>query len=163
MSFIGIRGHFLVAETKFTKVFVNSTKTFVYALSMANPKQLRNPTDAEMKILSVLWESGPLTVRGVFEFLSRVETIGQTTVLKLMQIMTAKGILERNTEVRPQVFWPAFSQDETQRSMLGDLVQRAFGGSPGVLTLQALSLGKTSPEELKQIRSLLDNLEAEQG
>ena len=83
------------------------------------------------------------------------------TVLKLMQIMTDKGILERDTSVRPQVFRAARPRRQTQRLLLRELLDRAFGGSPGALVLQALSIRKSTPQELKEIRQLLDKLEEE--
>ena len=121
----------------------------------------RKPTDSEMKILSVIWEHGPKTVREVYDLISQKETIGYTTVLKFMQIMTEKGLLERDASIRPQVFSAAQPQQQTQRMMLRDLVDRAFAGSPGNLALQALSTRKSTPKELREIRTLLDKLETE--
>ncbi len=119
----------------------------------------RKPTDAEFNILGVIWERGSATVREVYEQLGETRDIGYTTVLKLMQIMLEKGILRRDTSVRPQVFRPARPRRQTQKLLLGDLLDRAFGGSPGSLVLQALSMKKSSPEELREIRDLLDKLE----
>ena len=76
-----------------------------------------------------------------------------------MQIMTEKGLLERDTGVRPQVFWAARPQGQTQKALLRDLVDRAFSGSSSALVLQALSMKKSTPEELAEIRALLDELE----
>ena len=121
----------------------------------------RKPTDSEMKILSVIWEHGPKTVREVYDLISQKETIGYTTVLKFMQIMTEKGLLERDASIRPQVFSAAQPQQQTQKMMLRDLVDRAFAGSPGNLALQALSTRKSTPQELRYIRTLLDKLERE--
>ena len=121
----------------------------------------RKPTDSEMKILSVIWEHGPKTVREVYDLISQRETIGYTTVLKFMQIMTEKGLLERDASVRPQIFSAAQPQQQTQKMMLRDLVDRAFAGSPGNLALQALSTRKSTPQELREIRALLDTLDGE--
>ena len=121
-----------------------------------NPKK---PTESETKILSVIWERGSATVREVFEVLSLREDIGHTTVLKLMQIMTEKGLLVRNSTVRPQVFRPANPQFQTQRTLIKSLLNSAFNGSTGPLVLQALSMKQTTPEELQAIRTLLDRLE----
>ena len=121
------------------------------------------PTEAELRILRVLWEHGRLSVREVFDHLRGREDVGHTTVLKLMQIMTDKGLIQRDTSVRPQVFWAARPQRQTQRMLLRQLLDRAFSGSPGSLVLQALSLRKSTPEELKEIRALLDELEEEQS
>jgi predicted transcriptional regulator len=121
----------------------------------------KRPTDAELEILRVLWADGPSTVRQVLARLNETRETGYTTVLKLMQIMTDKGLVVRDTGVRPQVYRAARSQAQTQKLLLGDLLDRAFSGSPGSLVLQALSTKKASPEELAQIRELLDQLEGE--
>ena len=119
----------------------------------------KRPTDAELEILQVLWERGPSTVREVHEALSRERGAGYTTVLKFMQIMTDKGLVKRDTDVRPQVYRAARSRRQTQRQMTGDLLDRVFSGSPGSLVLQALSARKATPEERRRIREMLDQLE----
>ena len=119
----------------------------------------RKPTEAELVILGVIWQRGSATVREVFQQLAAEQDIGYTTVLKLMQIMTDKGLLERDATVRPQVFRSARPQKQTQRMLLLDLLDRAFSGSPGNLVLQALAMRKSTPEELREIRKLLDQLE----
>ena len=129
---------------------------------MSSKPSERTPTESELKILRVVWEHGSVSVREVYEDLCEREDIGHTTVLKLMQIMVEKGILERDTSVRPQVFWAARPQRQMQRMLLRQLVDRAFSGSPGSLVLQALSLRKSKPEELEEIRALLDELERKQ-
>ena len=121
----------------------------------------RRPTNGELEILRVLWDRGPSTVREVFRDVARDRDTGYTTILKLMQIMTDKGLVRRDESVRPQVYHPSRSQRHTQRQLLGDLLDRAFSGSPGNLVLQALSAKKTTPEERRQIRELLDQLERE--
>jgi predicted transcriptional regulator len=128
---------------------------------MSKRSKGRKPTDSEVKILSVIWEHGPKTVREVYDLMSQKETIGYTTVLKFMQIMTEKGHLKRDTSIRPQVFSAAQPQQQTQRVMLRDLLDRAFAGSAGNLALQALSTKRSTPEELREIRALLDKLEGE--
>jgi predicted transcriptional regulator len=124
-------------------------------------RQRKQPTNAELEILRVLWQRGPSTVREVFHALRQTRSTGYTTVLKLMQIMTDKALLQRDTTVRPQVYEAIHSQGQTQRQLLGDLLDRAFSGSPGKLVLQALSEKKTTPEERREIRKLLDELEGE--
>ena len=123
------------------------------------PKLPKRPTEAELNILGVVWQRDGVTVREVHAELQKRGEIGPTTVLKLMQIMVEKGLLERDTSVRPQVFWAARPQRETQRMLLRQLLDRAFSGSPGNLVLQALALRKSSPEELGAIREMLDKLE----
>ena len=117
------------------------------------------PTDAELSILRVLWTLGPSTVRDVHEQLNRRAPTGYTTVLKLLQIMTEKGLVVRDETERAHIYEARHSEQKTQRQLPGDLADRAFGGSAAKLVLQALSGRKTSAEELSAIRDLLDRLE----
>src|SRR5882672_9254830 len=118
--------------------------------SAATPR----PIDAELAILSVLWDRGPSTVRDVFESLSVSHGSGYTTVLKLLQIMTDKGLVVRDESQRAHVYVPRLSEHRTQRQLLGDLVDRAFGGSSAKLVLQALAGQRATNEELRDIRAL---------
>jgi BlaI family transcriptional regulator, penicillinase repressor len=117
-------------------------------------KAKRKPTDAELAILRVLWTRGPSTVRQVAEAMDRES--GYTTVLKLLQIMTDKGLVTRDEAERTHVYAAAFSEDQTQRQLVSDLLERAFGGSAAKLVLHALSAKKASPAELAEIRKLID-------
>ena len=117
-------------------------------------KDRRKPTDAELGILRVLWARGPSTVREVAEALGRQGSY--TTVLKLLQIMTDKGLVHRAEAERTHVYRAAASKHHTQRQLAADLLHRAFDGSAAKLVLQALSAGKPSPEEIAEIRKLLD-------
>lgn len=117
------------------------------------------PTDAELAILRVLWARGPSTVRHVQDALNRERPTGYTTVLKLLQIMTEKGLVGRDESDRSHVYSARFSEADTQRQLVGDLLERAFGGSAMKLVMQALSGSKTTPQELAQIRQLLDEHE----
>ncbi len=125
---------------------------------MARPASKR-PTDTELEILNALWELGAGTVREVHEHLSQQRDMGHTTVLKVMQIMTEKGLLQRDESVRPQVFRASRTQAQTQKALVADLLERAFDGSPGNLVLQALTSRRTSPEERRKIQALLDRHE----
>ena len=120
------------------------------------------PTDAELAILQVLWDHGPSTVREVQTHLGGEDHVGYTTALKLLQIMHDKGIVHRDESARAHVYRPADSRDQAQRGLVGDLLERAFSGSSETLVLRALEVKKSSPEELRRIRELLDRLEAEQ-
>jgi predicted transcriptional regulator len=113
----------------------------------------RKPTDAELGILRVLWSRGPSTVRQVAEVLGR--EAGYTTVLKLLQIMTEKGLVVRDEAERTHIYEAAYTQDQTRRQLVTDLLDRVFDGSAAQLVLQALATNKTSPEELDEIRKLL--------
>jgi predicted transcriptional regulator len=120
---------------------------------------VRRPTNGELTILQVLWDRGPTTVREVFKILNSGKEVGYTTVLKLMQIMTEKGLVERDEDCRPQLYRPCFPRELTERQLIKDLVDRAFGGSAKRLVMQALEAKKASPNELAQIEKLLNKLE----
>lgn len=113
----------------------------------------RKPTHAELDILRVLWSSGPSTVRQIAAVLGREE--GYTTILKLLQIMTEKRLVVRDESARTHIYQAAYTEDQTQRQLVTDLVDRVFGGSAAKLVLQALATTKTSPDELEEIRKLL--------
>jgi BlaI family transcriptional regulator, penicillinase repressor len=120
------------------------------------------PTDGELCILRVLWRRGPSTVRAVWEELCRLHDTGYTTVLKTMQIMTEKGLLDRDEKQRSHVYEAVQPARTTRRRLVGDLLEKAFDGSAGSLVLQALSGRKATPEELAEIRRLLDEMERTQ-
>jgi predicted transcriptional regulator len=117
------------------------------------------PTEAELRILQVLWECGPRSVRDIRGILNESKPTGYTTALKMLQIMTEKGLVDRDESVRPQIYRAKYSQEYTQRRLLSDLLNRAFGGSVRALVLQALSTKKSTPEELEAIGKLLDRIE----
>lgn len=114
------------------------------------------PTDAELAILRVLWERGPSTVRQVHDVLLRERPTAYTTALKLLQIMTEKGLVRRDETDRTHVYHPRLSEDQTQRQLVRDLLDRAFGGSASKLVMQALAARRASPEELGEIRRLIE-------
>lgn len=118
------------------------------------------PTEAELAILNVLWERECGTVREVHEALYRDDGTGYTTTLKLLQIMHAKGLVERDDSQRAHVYRPAISKERTQRRFLSDIVQRVFDGSPSQLVLQVLGgRPRASRQELDEIRAMLDRLD----
>ena len=133
------------------------TKTFVNTPSMVS-KQIR-PTKLELSILKVLWEKGPRSVRDIQGILNESKPTGYTTVLKMLQIMTEKGLVDRDETVRPQIYRAKYSQEQTQRHLVSDLLQRAFGGSVKALVMQALASKKSSPKDLDAIERLLDRIE----
>jgi predicted transcriptional regulator len=114
----------------------------------------RKPTNAELAILQVLWARGPSTVREVAETMDREGAY--TTVLKLLQIMTEKRLVRRDESAQAHIYEAAYSEGHTQQQIVADLVARVFDGSAGKLVLQALASGKASPEELAEIRKLID-------
>jgi BlaI family transcriptional regulator, penicillinase repressor len=117
------------------------------------------PTEAELAILRVLWQRGPCTVREVNDALQKARGTGYTTTLKLLQIMTEKGLVRRNDSARSHVYQASAPAETTQRQLVRDLLDRAFGGSAQQLVMQALATRRASPEELAEIRRLLDELE----
>jgi len=119
----------------------------------------RRPTEAELAILRVLWEGKPRSVRAIQQVLNQSRPTGYTTVLKLIQIMTEKGLVARDESQRPQLYRARYSQQQTQRQLLGDLMDRAFGGSMKALVLQALATRKSTPAELETMEKLLDRIE----
>ncbi len=124
-------------------------------------RQTPRPTDTELAILGVLWQRGPSTVRDVHEELNRENATGYTTVLKMLQIMTEKGLVVRDETQRAHIYEARHSEQKTQRQLLTDLADRAFGGSAAKLVMQALNGKKTTAEELSAIRELLDKLEGD--
>jgi BlaI family penicillinase repressor len=119
-------------------------------------KPATRPTDTELAILSVLWGEGPSTVREVHRRMAAVNPVGYTTVLKLLQIMTDKGLVRRDESSRAHVYEAAVSQERTQRHLVGDLLDRAFEGSAGRLVMQALEARPATDEEIEEIRQMLD-------
>src|SRR5215470_13191696 len=124
-------------------------------------RNVPRPTDAELAILRVLWERGPSTVRQVHEQLARDRHAAYTTALKLLQIMTEKGLVERDERERTHVYKARLSEDQTQRQLVRDLLDRAFGGSAGKLVMQALATRRASPDELREIKNLIDGVKSE--
>jgi predicted transcriptional regulator len=123
---------------------------------MSRPSSPR-PTDAELAILRILWDRGPSTVRQVHEVLARDrQGAAYTTALKLLQIMTEKGLVERDERDRTHVYRARLGEEQTQRQLVRDLADRAFGGSAMKLVMQALATKRASPEELRDIRKAID-------
>jgi len=119
----------------------------------------QKPTASELEILQVLWTRGPSTVRKVHEALSEQKSLGYTTVLKLLQIMTAKGTVRRNEDQRAHVYEACQPATETKRQLVGDVLQRVFEGSASELMIHALAGRRTSKKELEELRRLLDEYE----
>ena len=118
------------------------------------------PTDAELEILAVVWSRGPSTVRDIHETIAKRKPTQYTTVLKLLQIMTGKGLVQRDEKQRAHVYQSTRPREWTQRQLAGDLLQRAFNGSAKGLILGALSARKASKQDLAEIRELLDKYDA---
>jgi BlaI family transcriptional regulator, penicillinase repressor len=120
---------------------------------------LQKPTASELEILRVLWEQGPCTVRQVHEALGVERSVGYTSVLKLLQIMTTKGLVRRNEDQRAHVYEAEHPAEEMKRQLAGDVLRKVFGGSASELMMHALDGRPTSKQELDDLRRLLDQYE----
>lgn len=123
--------------------------------------QTPRPTESELEILQILWEYGPSSVRFVNEKLNEEREVGYTTTLKLMQIMADKGLARRNTESRTHIYEAAAGEADTQQRLLNRFLDRAFKGSAMKMVMQALGNHKASPEELDEIKALIQRIESE--
>ena len=117
------------------------------------------PTESELEILQVLWQNGPSSVRTVNEVLNETRDVGYTTTLKIMQIMTEKGLVTRDTESRTHIYHPAVQENDTQKSLLDSFIEKTYRGSVMRLVMQALGNQKASPEELEELKAIIDKLE----
>ena len=124
-------------------------------------RELPRPTDAELEILTVLWSTGPATVRDVYEVIRKRRRAQYSTILKFMQIMAEKGLVKRDESQRAHIYEPARPREWTQRQLAGDLLQRAFSGSAKALLIGALSSRKASRKELAELQKLLGALHEE--
>jgi predicted transcriptional regulator len=129
-------------------------------MTTVSPK-IPRPTDAELEILRVLWDRKEATVRDVHDAIDAKRPTGYTTVLKQLQIMTEKGLVRRDASERAHVYKARLAREETEKQLVGDLLDRAFGGSASRLVLHALASKPASKEEIAQIRKLLETAEEE--
>ncbi|HUM06493.1 MAG TPA: BlaI/MecI/CopY family transcriptional regulator [Terriglobales bacterium] len=119
----------------------------------------QKPTSSELEILRVLWSRGPSTVREVHDSLAESKDVGYTSVLKFLQIMTAKGLVKRNETQRAHVYEACLPAEQTKRQLAGDILQRVFEGSASQLMVHALAGKKASREEIEELRRLLNEYE----
>ncbi len=129
---------------------------------MARPKS-KNPTDREMAILRILWDLGPLTVRQVNDVINQDQETGYTTTLKIMQIMVNKKLVVRDKSQRTHVYSPTVAEEQTQKQVVHEMIDKVFGGSARKLVMQALSAQKVSADEMDQIREILGEIEGEES
>ncbi|WP_196138232.1 BlaI/MecI/CopY family transcriptional regulator [Aliikangiella sp. G2MR2-5] len=118
----------------------------------------QQPTKAELQVLQVLWQKGASTVREVHEILSKYQKTGYTTVLKIMQIMYDKSLVDRDESARAHVYSAKITEADTQGVMVRDMISRVFKGSTSQMLVSALN-GKTSRQEIAEIRKVLNELE----
>ena len=125
-------------------------------------KKHPRPTEKEMEILQILWEKGATSVKSVYEVMGGDAQNGYTTILKLMQIMYEKGLVTRQKSGKQHIYKAVISLEDTRQQMVGKMIDTVFKGSAAQLVLSALGHGKSTPEELDEIRKYLANLEKEQ-
>lgn len=123
---------------------------------MIKKRTIPKPTESELELLGILWERGPLTVRELFEAVNVGRSVVYTGVLKLLQIMAEKGLVERDERERAHLYRAAVSQADTEQRLLRELSERFFAGSAAQLALRALQIEKASDEELEAIRQLIE-------
>lgn len=121
-----------------------------------NHHQLPRPTEGELELLSILWERGPSTVRDLHQAISERRPLGYTSVLKLLQIMTEKGLVDREEAGKAHIYRAAETQQETQSQILSDMSRRLFSGSAAALAMHALATQPVTEQELEEIRTLLE-------
>lgn len=117
------------------------------------------PTEVELQILRILWDDGPSIVRHIHDSLQQFKQTTYSTTVKMLSVMLDKGLLKRDDDAKPHVYRPAAPQQRTQKRMLGDLIEKVYDGSSAALMMHALSSKKATPEELQQIRDLLNQME----
>jgi predicted transcriptional regulator len=123
---------------------------------MRTEPQLPRPTEAELELLNILWERGPATVRDLHQAVSVKRAIGYTSVLKLLQIMTDKGLVEREESGKAHIYRPVGTQQDTQSRLVRDISERVFAGSAAALAIHALSTQPVSDQELEELRRLIE-------
>jgi predicted transcriptional regulator len=123
---------------------------------MRTDPQLPRPTEAELELLNILWEKGPATVRDLHQAVSVKRAIGYTSVLKLLQIMTDKGLVEREESGKAHIYRPVGTQQDTQSRLVRDISERVFAGSAAALAIHALSTQPVSDQELEELRRLIE-------
>lgn len=123
---------------------------------LSDDTQLPRPTEAELELLNILWDRGPATVRDLHQAIAVKRAIGYTSVLKLLQIMTDKGLVEREESGKAHIYRPVGTQQETQSRLVRDISERVFAGSAAALAMHALSTQPVSEDELEALRHLIE-------
>jgi len=117
---------------------------------------LPRPTEGELELLRILWDRGPSTVRDLYQEINSRRALGYTSVLKLLQIMTEKGLVEREESGKAHIYHPAATQNETQDQLVRDISERLFAGSAAQLAMHALALEPVNDQELEALRTLIE-------
>lgn len=132
---------------------------FLLRNSSYNMNSKIKPTESELEILQLIWKHGPSTVRQINDLMNENRVVGYTTTLKLLQIMTQKGIVRADKTDRSHIYSALLKEEETQQQLVDQLLQAAFGGSAKKLVMQALGNKKTSKAELEEIKLMIKRLE----
>ena len=127
-----------------------------------SPSRYIKPTDSELEILHVIWQHGPSPVRFINDELKRKKDVGYTTTLKIMQIMTEKGLLERREQGRRHIYSSVLQEQEVQKVLLGKFLETTFEGSAMKMVMQALGNHRASATELKELKALIEKIEKQQ-
>lgn len=127
------------------------------------PDSKFHPTPSELAILQILWTRGPSTVREIHDTLSLEKEVGYTSALKLLQIMTTKGIVKRTEEARAHIYSANQPAEKTKQLFASDVLQRVFRGSASQLMQHALAGRRASKQEIDELRKLLDEHEGKQS
>jgi len=122
-------------------------------------KSKGTPTESELEILQVLWQLGPSSVRKVNDILNEKREVGYTTTLKIMQIMTEKGLVTRNTESRTHIYHSAVKEQDTQKNLLKSFIDKTYRGSAMSLVLQALGNQEATEKEIEELKQMIDQIE----
>ncbi len=126
---------------------------------MKNKKSNTAPTASELSILQLLWSKGPLSVKDVHEALDQEKPVVYTTVLKTMQVMMERGMLDRTSEGRKHIYRAVIAQTDTQDKLLGSFLDKTFGGSAKKLVMRALGQHTPDAAELEELKAYIDSLE----
>ena len=124
-----------------------------------NYKRKDHPTESELEILQVLWQDGESSVRQVNEILNKKREVGYTTTLKIMQIMTEKGLVTRDTNSRTHIYFAAVKEKDTQKSLLESFIDKTYRGSAMRMVMQALGNQDASADELESLKKIISDLE----
>lgn len=130
--------------------------SYIVANMKRNRHPLPRPTEGELELLSILWERGPSTVRDLHQEVSSKRALGYTSVLKLLQIMTEKGLVEREEAGKAHIYRTAAAQHETQDQLVRDISERLFSGSAAQLAMHALAMEPVNDRELEELHNLIE-------
>jgi len=151
-----VTSSWLVGRADCRLLFVDSTTTDVVSLSYMKRSNPSRPTEAQLEVLNILWDRGPLTVRQVHEELSEAKPSQYTTTLKIMQVMADRGLVARDESERSHVYRPQIAREDAERQLASDLMNRVFAGSARRLLVSALASKRASSKEVDELRDFIE-------